>query len=41
VLWVQALTPNTIPLLIDREQLVLHQLVHQRQPNADDREFPA
>jgi hypothetical protein len=41
VLWVQALTPNTIPLFMDREQLVLHQLVHRREPNADDREFPA
>jgi hypothetical protein len=41
VLWVQALTPNTIPLLVDSEQLVLHQLVHQREANVDDREFPA
>lgn len=40
VLWVQALTPNAIPLFVDREHVVLHQLVRHREPNADDREFP-
>lgn len=41
VLWVQAFTPNAIPLFVDGDQLVLHQLIHRREPNADDREFPA
>lgn len=41
VLWVQAFTPNAIPLFVDRDHVVLHQLIHHREPNADDCEFPA
>jgi hypothetical protein len=40
-LWVQAFTPNTIPLFVDRGYVVLHQLVRRREPSAGDREFPA
>ncbi len=40
VLWASSFTPNALPLFIDREQLVLHQLVRRREPHADDAEFP-
>lgn len=39
-LWASALTPNSIPLFIERGQLVLHQLVRRWEPGADDSEFP-